>query len=411
MQDQPSARRTHGTGSLIEKNGVYFGKWRVDGRQVMRRLGPVRKPASRDGLTRTQAEARLRVLMTEMTAPPVTERITVSEATERLLAHLEAMGRKPSTLRAYRSKLNAQIKPKLGERPLARVRREDVEAFRDGCLRDGLSAKYTANALGFLHSVFEFAVRRDWLATNPCRYVDAPKRLDIDTAIRFLDASEVEALLQAVPDGAYGRVQHTLYLAAVMTGMRQGELLALRWEDVDWPSQRIRVNRNYVNGTFGTPKSRRGRSVPLADRLGGELDRLHQWTAFQTDDDLVFANPRTGKPMNGHTLTRTFQTALQAAGVRQVRFHDLRHTFGTRMAAAGVPMRTLQEWMGHRDFRTTLIYADYAPGAHEVDLVNGAFAQPTTEPTRPASTDFSTSLSTTPPNSDQLGQTEPLQTG
>ena len=59
--------------------------------------------------------------------------------------------------------------------------------------------------------------------------------------------------------------------------------------------------------------------------------------------------------------------------MRQVRFNDLRHTFGTRMAAAGVPMRTLQEWMGHRDLRTTLIYADYAPGEHEVDLVNDAF--------------------------------------
>ena len=67
--------------------------------------------------------------------------------------------------------------------------------------------------------------------------------------------------------------------------------------------------------------------------------------------------------MNGHTLHEAFQRALEAGGVRKVRFHDLRHTFGTRMAAAGVPMRTLQEWMGHRDFRTTLIYADYAPGA------------------------------------------------
>src|SRR5205807_8632875 len=81
--------------------------------------------------------------------------------------------------------------------------------------------------------------------------------------------------------------------------------------------------------------------------------------------------------MNGHTLTRTFQSALKAAGVRKVRFRDLRHTFGTRMAAAGVPMRTLQEWMGHRDFKTTLIYADYAPGAHEVALVNGAFSDRT----------------------------------
>jgi integrase len=83
------------------------------------------------------------------------------------------------------------------------------------------------------------------------------------------------ALLAAVPDDAFGRVRRVLYLAAVMTGMRQGELLALRWQDVDWVAQRVRVNRNYVRGQFGTPKSRRGRSVPLADRLGGELDRLY----------------------------------------------------------------------------------------------------------------------------------------
>jgi integrase len=182
-----------------------------------------------------------------------------------------------------------------------------------------------------------------------------------------------------ISTGSYGQVQRALYLAAVMTGMRQGELLALRWQDVDWGAQRVRVNRNYVRGAFGTPKSHRGRSIPLADRLGGELDMLHRASAFQDDDDLVFANSHTGRPFNGHTLTRTFQTALENGNVRKVRFHDLRHTFGTRMAAAGVPMRTLQEWMGHRDFRTTLIYADYAPGAHEVELVNGAFAEPQTD--------------------------------
>jgi site-specific recombinase XerD len=128
--------------------------------------------------------------MAEMTLPIATERLTVEEAAGRLVSHLEAMGRKPSTLRAYRSKLAAQIKPRLGDRPLARVRREDVEAFRDGCLRDGLSAKYTANALGLLHSVFEFGVRHGWATSNPCRYVDAPRALEAETAIRFLDAPE-----------------------------------------------------------------------------------------------------------------------------------------------------------------------------------------------------------------------------
>jgi site-specific recombinase XerD len=86
--------------------------------------------------------------------------------------------------------------------------------------------------------------------------------------------------------------------------------------------------------------------------------------------------------------------------VRPVRFHDLRHTFGTRMAAAGVPMRTLQEWMGHRDFKTTLIYADYAPSEREADLVEAAFAGAGTNPV--------TNLSASQDNSDQL---EPLYNG
>lgn len=375
MQTQRNAgRRSHGSGGLLVKAGVYYGKWRVDGRQVMRRLGPVRASGTREGLTKAQAEARLRRAMAETTLPPSTDRMTVEEAAGRLLSHLEAMGRKPSTLRSYRSKLAAQIKPRIGDKALGRLQGKDVEAFRDSCIRDGLSPKYTANALGFLHSVLEFSVRHGWATTNPCRYVDIPKALEAETAIRFLDGSEVEALLRAVPDGPYGRVQCVLYLAAVMTGMRQGELLALRWQDVDWTARRIRINRNYVRGQYGTPKSRRGRSVPLADRLGGELDRLYRASAYQSDDDLAFGNPHTGRPMNGHTLTRTFQTALESGGVRKVRFHDLRHTFGTRMAAAGVPMRTLQEWMGHRDFKTTLIYADYAPSTHEVEFVNSAFA-------------------------------------
>ena len=137
----------------------------------------------------------------------------------------------------------------------------------------------------------------------------------------------------------------------------------------------MRVRRNFVRGEYGTPKSKRSsRSVPLADVLGGELDRLFQASAYSADGDLVFAHPHTGKPIDRSKLLKRYKAALRRAGVRDVRFHDLRHTFGTRMAAAGVPMRTLQEWMGHRDFATTLIYADYAPSAHEADLVDAAFS-------------------------------------
>jgi integrase len=171
-----------------------------------------------------------------------------------------------------------------------------------------------------------------------------------------------------------GPTERVLYLAAAMTGMRQGELRGLRWGDVDWLAGRVRVRRNYVRGEYGTPKSRRSsRSVPLADRLAAALDKHYKASAYQADEDLVFPHPQTGNPIDGSKLLKDFKAALIAAKVRKLRLHDLRHTFGTRMAAAGVPMRTLQEWMGHRDIKTTLIYADYAPSEHEAVFIERAF--------------------------------------
>ena len=377
-----AAKRRYGSGSLTERNGVWYGKWRIGARQVKRKLGSVRRPGTREGLTRSMAEARLREAMVEAASVPVVaERLTVSEVGERLLAHLEAMGRKPSTLRSYRSRMRNQITPRIGDAPISRVGREDVELFVATCIRDGLSPKTIGHVVGQLHSICAFATKRGWASgENPCRDVDRPRARPDDVDIHFLESSEIEALLRAVPASDYGRVYRVLYLAAAMTGARQGELLALRWQDIDWSAQRVRIHRNIVRGEYGTPKSGRGRSVPLADRLGGELDRLHRSTAFQGDDDLVFANPHSGRPLHPHGILKSYQRHLRAAGVRQVRFHDLRHTFGTRMAAAGVPMRTLQEWMGHRDYKTTLIYADYAPSAGEVEMINSAFAPPAAQP-------------------------------
>jgi len=367
-------RRAYGSGSIFEQGGSYYGKWRVGDRQIKRRLGPVRKPGTRDGLTKAMAEARLRALMVEV-APPPAARMTVEEAGRHWLTHLESLDRKRSTMRSYRSNFENQIvKRSIGAQAVDRLTPEDAERFVAACRRDGLSPKSTSHCLALLSSICEYAIKQGWASDpNPCKRVDRPKRAD-SPEIHFLNQPEIEALLRAVPDDDFGRVQRALYLAAFMTGMRQGELLALRWLDVDWTARRIRVRRNYVRGQYGTPKSRRGsRSVPLADRLAGELDRLHQRTHYGADDDLVFANPHTGSPMNGNSLLKAFQRALDAAGVRRIRFHDARHTFGTRMAAHGTPMRTLQEWMGHRDFATTLIYADYQPGVREADDVNDAF--------------------------------------
>jgi integrase len=137
----------------------------------------------------------------------------------------------------------------------------------------------------------------------------------------------------------------------------------------------VRVRRAYVRGEFKAPKSVRGvRGVPLAVELEVALLRLAETSPFTSEDDLVFAHPETGEPLDRSRVRKRFQRACRRAGVRVVRFHDLRHTFGTRIADSGeVSLRTLQEWMGHRDAKTTLIYADYQPGDRESEMVTRAF--------------------------------------
>ena len=359
----------------LRRRETWYGKWRVGPSQVKRRIGPKRVPSTREGLTRSQAEAELRRLIGSVESLAGRgERLTVEQAGELLLANLRAKGRKRSTLEIYGSHLRVHLVPFFESRTLDRIGRREVQAFATQMQRTGRSVKTTRNALGLLHSIFEHARREELVVSNPCSLVEKPRAEEADPDVHYLETEEVEALLRAVPEDHLGPVERPMYRAAAMTGMRQGELLALRWRDIDWPARRVRIRRNFVRGEFGTPKSKRSsRSVPLADRLARELDLLHQLTLFPHDDELVFAHPHTGRPIDRSKLLKRFKAALKRAGVREVRFHDLRHTFGTRMAAQGVPMRALQEMMGHRDFKTTLIYADCAPSVREVEWVEAAF--------------------------------------
>jgi integrase len=383
------ARRPYGSGSLYTRAGVWYGHWRADGgRQVKRRVGEVRREGSRDGLTRTQAEAELRKLIGTVAAGPVVkgDALTIAELSSRYLADPEGPARKRATVEAVESVLRTWFAPYFAERDLRKISEQDVRELM-GMMRDGrrpgarlkgdrhygrkLSAKSIRNYIGTLSALLSYAERRRWLEANVAGRVRLPAKPE-HTEIRFLDPVEVRALVRAAPQV----IDRVLYLAAAMAGLREGELVALRWRDVDWTAARIRVRQNYVLGEFGTPKSRRStRSVPMADDLAGELDRLFKASSWTGADDLVFAGAHGG-PLEKSTILRRFRRALAAAGLDDSHdFHDLRHTFGTAMAAAGVPMRTLQEWMGHRDIATTQIYADYAPSAHEAAFVEAAFGR------------------------------------
>jgi integrase len=112
----------------------------------------------------------------------------------------------------------------------------------------------------------------------------------------------------------------------------------------------------------------------MADRLMAELDRWSQRSHYTSETSLVFAHPNTGNPLDRTKTTRRFKEACVDAGVSVITFHELRHTFATRMAAQGVPLRKLQEWLGHADIKTTQIYMHYAPDEHEIAMINEAFA-------------------------------------
>lgn len=375
-----AARRSYGSGALsVRKDArgreTWYGQVWVQGRRLNRALGRKRQTGSRDGLTRAQAERKLRELLDGEARFAPTERHTVGEVADAFLRACAQRQLARSTLMDYESYVRVHIAPFFGSLAIAKVRERDVEDFIAQKLDEGKAPKSVANWLGLLHSIVDFGERRGWVATNPCKRVAKPRKRR-RRALRFLDAPELEAVLRAVPDDPRGPTERALYLTAAMTGLRLGELTGLRWRDVDWQAQKIRVGDNWVRGEFGDPKSERSaRAVPMADRVAGELERHFQRSQFQAEHELVFPHPTIGEPLDKSRVRKRFIAAVSAAGVhRHITFHDLRHTFGTRMAAAGVPMRTIQEWMGHADFKTTQIYAEYAPSRDEAALVNRAFA-------------------------------------
>jgi integrase len=195
-----------------------------------------------------------------------------------------------------------------------------------------------------------------------------------------LRQEELAAVLDTgVPDDEWGFLERPLYLMAAMTGLRQGELLALRWQDLDIAA--VRGPRPPGFRTRRVQGAEVGARQPGGVRMSSELEQalaaLPAESNFTDDEDLVFAHPFTGGPLVRSVVRRRFQRACRRAGVRVVRFHDLRHTFGTRIAASGeVSLRTLEEWMGHRDAKTTIICADYQPSEHEAEMVSRAFGEP-----------------------------------
>jgi integrase len=360
---------------------VWYAKYRLpDGRQVQKRIGPAwtdrgRPPAGY--FTKRTAQAWLRDVLDQArrgTLPGLVRTgATFADAAAEYLRYAEHdRGCKPSTLRDYRSTITAHLIPAFGSMRVEDIDAATIERWRAG-LPGHLSPRTKNKLLIQLHGIFRRAQGVYGLPRNPMTDIERHRQRSSGD-IQVFSVEEVLALVRAAESEQDGAI----YRTAAFTGLRRGELLALRWRDVDFEAAAIRVRGSYSGGELTMPKSGRVRSVPMAPDVGHVLARLGQRGRFVSDDDLVFAG-EVGGYLDGSALRRRYDRALERAGLRPLRFHDLRHTFGTRMIARA-DIRRVQEWMGHADVQTTMKYLHYVPRHNDAALVADAFRRAATGP-------------------------------
>jgi integrase len=360
------------------RGSVWRAKYRLaDGRQVHKKIGPAwagrgRPPAGY--FTKRLAEGWLDAVLVQARAGTLPGAVrtgaTFADACDEYLRFLEHdRQRKPTTLRDARSIVRNHLLPTFGEWRLEDVSAEALERWARELGADRpLSNRSKQKIIVIFHGLMERA-RRVWkLPVNPVRDVDRPHTAPSAGGIDVFSPEEVFALVRHAED----EQDAALFLTAAFTGLRQGELVALRWRDVDFPGEHVRVTASYTNGALTSPKSGKVRSVPMAPAVAEALARLSDRENWTSDDDLVFAGV-AGTYLDASALLKRYKRALAAAGLRPLRFHDLRHTFGTTMIRKADIVR-VQEWMGHADIETTRKYLHFVPRPDDARLVAEAFA-------------------------------------
>jgi integrase len=221
----------------------------------------------------------------------------------------------------------------------------DVEKYRNR-RRKEVSTSTVNREIACLKHMLNKAVDWGYLADNPLRsmklFKEPPGR------VRYLTERELSRLLNYCPDKL-----RSIVIVALNTGMRKGEILNLKWQDID-------LNHRLI--TIKQTKNNEIRTIPINDTLHAELRSMNR----ELDSQYVFVNERTGKPYTD--VKTSFKTARKRAGIDDFHFHDLRHTFASRLVMAGENIRTVQELLGHKDIKMTMRYSHLST-AHKQNAV------------------------------------------
>jgi integrase len=351
----------------------WYARYRLpDGRQTMKLIGRAWEGKGRppDGyFTERMAEAELAALLTDLrrgSVPDPADRSgkTFADAVAEWLRYVEhEKARRASTVRDYRNAANGALLPEFGaETPLEAITTETIDAYRARLLSEGKVSRRTVQKLMvLLHGIFKRATAVGWLPANPA---DGVERVNLRPNGEFnvLSVEQVEEVARAA-DGVFAAA----VIVAAYTGLRTGELRALRWRDIDFAAATVHVRRNKpAGGGEGMPKSGKLRSVPLMDDAAAALDGLSRRERFTGPDDRVFASP-TGQMVGEDAFRDALYEAMGEAGIDRrdfpagpFRFHDLRHVFGT-LAVQVFPLTDVRAYMGHADIATTMRYAHHVP--------------------------------------------------
>jgi integrase len=364
----------------------YQGKrgivWRIRytdaaGRRVLETLG--REP---DWSRRSaEAELRRRLVDVEREGYRKPEKLTFAVFAERWLEeYLPGRGLKLTTEEGYRQTLHKHLLPFFGAFELRELEQqpEHVDRYVSLKIRQGYAPKTVVNHLLCLQVMLKRALRWRLIERNPVTDCERPRveqaELNVlnETEIARLWSAYGELETEAEPgEQVWWRLARTLAFVALGTALRRGELLALRWRDVQLLEGLLTVREAYVKGRFTTPKSRSSRRLlELGPRTRKLLAEHWREGVFQGDEELVFCHPLKGTPLDPSKLAHCYlRPALKRAGiVKPFRpFHDLRHTALTHEAAAGNPMAYVQLKAGHSQSAITERYIHAAqisfPGA------------------------------------------------
>ena len=272
------------------------------------------------------------------------------------------------TQEGYQSIIEHHLIPALGHIQLKHLHPQAIQGYYSKAC-EKLSAQTVHHHHRVLSEVLKWAVRQGYLANNPCSVVDPPAPRE--KPMRTLTPGEVEVLLDNAQDSYYYPIVYT----AVSSGLREAELLALRWRDIDLDFLSISVNRALYKRRglceFKEPKSAHSRRrVAMTPKLAlflreyrAERERLYRELGKElTLDDLVFTSVRL-EPLNPSVLTHNFAKIAKRAGLENVRFHDLRHTFASLMLLRGAKPKVISEALGHSSVAFTMdVYSHIIEG-------------------------------------------------